>query len=72
MMKSPFKSTPIVVGLCIVSSILLYLGYSFGVTTNTTLGITVGTFTFFKDTGTTMNSYYSPVHTGNAAASIDI
>jgi hypothetical protein len=39
-------------------------------TTNTTLGITQGTLSFFKDTGTTMDSYFS--HSGNQSATIDI
>ncbi len=39
-------------------------------TTNTTLGITAGTFTFLKDVTTNMDSYFS--HSPNAWASIDI
>lgn len=52
--------------------ILLYLGISFTTnsSTNTTLGITVGTFWFFKDTGASMNSYFS--HSANSSQSIDI
>jgi hypothetical protein len=52
-------------------SALLYFGTSLAATnTNTTLGITVWSFSFFKDTSTDMNSYFS--HTGNQDASIDI
>lgn len=39
-------------------------------TTNTTLGITPGTFSFIKDVGATMDSYFS--HGPNAWTSIDI
>lgn len=52
--------------------LLAYVGISFASnsSTNTTLGITVGTFNFFKDTGASMDSYFS--HAANAAESIDI
>ena len=39
-------------------------------TTNTTLGITAGAFSFTKDVGTTMNTYFG--HSPNVATSIDI
>lgn len=39
-------------------------------TTNTTLGITAGSFSFTKDVGTTMDSYFS--HSPSASATIDI
>lgn len=44
---------------------LAYVGISFATnsSTNTTLGITVGTFNFFKDTGASMDSYFS--HSAN-------
>lgn len=38
--------------------------------TNTTLGIRTGVFSFYKDTGATMDSYFS--HSANANADIDI
>ncbi|MCX6824164.1 MAG: hypothetical protein NT085_03480 [candidate division SR1 bacterium] len=51
---------------------LLYFGTSFAInsSTNTTLGITVGTFSFFKDTGSAMDSYF--LHPGNQSNNIDI
>lgn len=39
-------------------------------TTNTTLAITAGTFSFIKDLGTTMDSYFG--HSPSASAGIDI
>ncbi|MCX6824837.1 MAG: hypothetical protein NTY80_01315 [candidate division SR1 bacterium] len=65
-----------IVGIFLLST-LLYLGTSFAATssTDTTLGITVGTFSFFKDTGTTMGGYFVPLNThltGSSSASIDI
>ncbi len=65
-----------IVGIFSLSS-LLYLWTSFATTssTNTTLGITVGTFSFFKDTGTTMSGYFIPLNgnlTWNTGISIDI
>jgi hypothetical protein len=50
---------------------LLYFGISFATTnTNTTLGITAGTFGFSKDTGSSMDSYFG--HAADPVASIDI
>ena len=58
-------------------SIILYLGISFAsnTITNTVLGVTVGTFTFSKDIGTSMSPYFVPLNgnvTGNTSATIDI
>lgn len=38
--------------------------------TNTTMAITAGTLTFYKDTGATMDTYFS--HAANTATTIDI
>ena len=35
-----------------------YVSYSFAVTTDTTLGITAGVFSFSKDRSTDMSSYF--------------
>lgn len=51
---------------------ILNLGQSFAAntSTNTTLGITVGTITFSKDTGDSMDTYFS--HAASAATTMDI
>ncbi len=68
------KITSLIHGLIVViASIfgILYFWNSFASTsTDTTLWIVAGAFNFFKDTGTTMDSYFS--HGANTGASIDI
>ncbi|MCX6824838.1 MAG: hypothetical protein NTY80_01320 [candidate division SR1 bacterium] len=75
------KVNPIkVIGFFVMSifslSMLLYLGTSLADTiTNTVLGVTVGTFTFSKDVGTSMSLYFIPLNghvTGNVSATVDI
>lgn len=57
--------------LIVASAIMLNLGQSFAATTtNTTLGITAGILSFYKDTGSDMLSYFG--HAGNANDAIDI
>jgi hypothetical protein len=62
-----------VLGTLIVAAFaILNLGQSFAANTNTntTLGITSGLLSFYKDTGTTMDTYFS--HSPNTATTIDI
>ncbi len=58
--------------LIVAAFAVLNLGQSLAATTatNTTLGITPGNLTFYKDIGTDMDSYFS--HSGNTNADIDI
>jgi len=53
---------------------LLYIGKTSAATTNvdTTLSPLTGQFTFYKDTGTTMNDYYTPSHGPNTATGINL
>ena len=66
------KLAGVVTTLIVAAVAILNLGQTFAtnVNTNTTLGITSGVFSFYKDTSTTMDSYFS--HSGNQSASIDI
>ncbi len=67
-----FKIVGVLSTLVVASVAVLSLGQSYAANTatNTTLGITQGVFSFYKDTGATMDSYFS--HSANAAATIDI
>jgi|GEM_PF-1121108 len=58
--------------LIVAAVAILNLGQTFASTanTNTTLGIRTGVLSFYKDTTTAMDSYFS--HSGNQSASIDI
>ena len=56
--------------LAIFSLLYFWLSFAANSSTNTTLGITVGTFSFSKDTWTSMNSYFS--HAANVWSNIDI
>ncbi len=59
--------------LIVAAFAVLNLGQSLAATTtNTTLAITAGQFTFYKDTGTDMNSYFPVPHSPNTADTIDI
>lgn len=65
------KFAGVVTTLIVAMVAILNLGQSFAqTTTNTTLGITAGVLSFYKDTGATMDSYFS--HSANAATAIDI
>lgn len=66
------KLAGVVTTLIIAVVAVLNLGQSFAAntSTNTTLGITVGTLSFFKDTGATMDSYFS--HAASTATAMDI
>lgn len=62
-----------VLGTFIVAAVaILSLGQSFAANTatNTTLGITKGVLSFYKDTGTDMGTYFG--HTANQSSAIDI
>ena len=61
-----------VLGTFVVAAVaILSLGQSFAATTtNTTLGITKGVLSFYKDTGIEMETYFS--HAANQASAIDI
>jgi len=58
--------------LIVAAVAILNLGQSFAASTatNTTLGIRTGVLSFYKDTGTSMDSYFS--HSPNATTTIDI
>lgn len=74
MKKLTNKKVSIVVFILLIWGICIYtlIGKSLAATTttNTTLGITAGTFSFTKDTTAGMDSYFG--HAANAAASINI
>jgi hypothetical protein len=66
------KLAGVVTTLIVAVVAVLNLGQSFAANTNTntTLGITSGVLSFFKDTGAAMDSYFA--HAANAATAIDI
>jgi hypothetical protein len=68
------KLAGVVTTLIVAAVAILNLGQSFAATgtTNTTLGIRTGVLSFYKDTGTSMDSYFSPTHSPSTATTIDI
>ena len=66
------KLAGVVTTLIVAAAAILNLGQSFAANTatNTTLGINAGVLSFYKDTGSTMDSYFS--HSANASTAIDI
>ncbi len=69
--KNPIRTISFFAASIFSALSLLYFGISFATTnTNTTLGITAGTFSFSKDTGSSMDTYFG--HAADPLASIDI
>ena len=66
------KLLGVMITLIVAAFALLTIGQTnaSNTNTNTTLGITSGVLSFYKDTGTTMDTYFS--HSPNTATTIDI